>query len=477
MSDTVHKPTKAVEAMRMACEKGRALMGGTTAMRSAGEKYLPKFSAEEEMDYRARLNMSWLFNGYLKTVRDMSGRVFEEPVKILTENATLATWAENIDLEGNDLSRFAGEVFKDGLSGCGISYILAEAPPREGDMTRGQAAALGIRPYLVHLKVEDILGWRAESVSGVMVLTMLRIMETVTEPDPEDEFSDIEVEQVRVYTLNRSETSQYVSVRLYRKDNKGKKWVLFDEYDTEMDEIMLAPFYANRTGFMTGGPLLDDLADVNIAHWQSQSDQRTILHAVRTPVLFITGYDDQGGEAPLVISSSKAIVTTNTEADAKWVEHGGQAIGDGRTDLKDLEFQMQAFGLQLVVARRSGDSATAATLDAKKETSILAMIADNLQDTLELALGWMADLGGLGLSSVEVEVCKKFTEDEITVEELALMQRDVVAGLLSKEAYYDARRKAGLIGENVTAEDDQERVMSEGAGLGGDTLEGGADDR
>ena len=55
---------------------GNALMGGTKAMRKAGQEYLPKFAQEAKEAYDARLKSSWLFNGFRKTVRDMTGREF-----------------------------------------------------------------------------------------------------------------------------------------------------------------------------------------------------------------------------------------------------------------------------------------------------------------------------------------------------------------------------------------------------------------
>ena len=79
MSDAVAKRSEASARMLNSAAKGRALMGGTSAMRTAAEKYLPRFGAESHDAYTARLNSSWLFNGFRKTVRDMTGRVFGKP--------------------------------------------------------------------------------------------------------------------------------------------------------------------------------------------------------------------------------------------------------------------------------------------------------------------------------------------------------------------------------------------------------------
>ncbi len=461
MSNSVAIRSKESEAMVSACAKGRALMGGTEAMRAAGETHLPKFPAEDREAYNARLGASWLFNGYRKTVRDMSGRVFSKSVE-LGDGSTprVVDWCENVDLAGRDLSTFSRDVFEDGID-AGISYIFVDAPPRSGVVTQAQAAMQNLRPYMIHLSVESILGWKSEAINNAQTLTQLRIMETISEQNPKDEFSQIEVKQVRV--LDRTDAG--VQTRLYRQVeavNKAGEWELFGEPTISgLTEITVVPFYANRAGFFKAKPLLDDLADVNIAHWQSQSDQRNILHFARVPILFAAGRPEEDG--PLVISAGMATVSSNPDAKLEWVEHSGSAIGAGRQDLKDLEFQMEAHGLQLLVAQ--SQSATGATLDAAKETSILAMTADALKDTLEQALIWMAQYGGLD-ASVEVKVNKEFGAGMMTAQELQLLLTAVNTGQLSRETFLNELARRGMVQPDLNIADEVERIQDEG----GDSL-------
>jgi hypothetical protein len=99
---------------------------------------------------------------------------------------------------------------------------------------------------------------------------------------------------------------------------------------------------------MAGAPALQDLADLNVAHWQSQSDQRNILHVARVPILFGAGIpDDVEGQPGFKVSAGSFTRATDPAAKLMFVEHSGAAIGAGDADLKNLEFQMQAMGLQL----------------------------------------------------------------------------------------------------------------------------------
>lgn len=456
MSDTVAKRTATVAAMVEAGAKGRALMGGTDAMRGAGETYLPKFKAEQAEDYTAKLNSSWLFNGMRKTVKDMTGRVFDKTVEIPDAPQQIKDWCENVDMQGRDLSVFAAEVFKDAFV-PGISFIMVDAPRRDGETTREQAATMGLRPYLVHLRVEDILGFKTALYGNALALSQIRIFETVQEENPKDEFTQVDVEQVRV--MDRMDGGVYV--RIYRK-SKDKEWAVFDDYVTEAGEITVIPFYAQRTGFFTGEPVLEDLADVNIAHWASQADQRNILHYFRVPILHASGRQDDG---PLVISAGMAVTSSDPLSRLEWVKADPAPIVAGRTDLKDLEFQMETLGLQLLVARTGNAGATGAAIDNVKETSTLAMMADSLKDALEQALTWMAFYGGLGEQSITVQVNKDFGVIAMTPQEVLAMQKDVAMGYLSLETYMEERKRRGVLRPDLDTADEIERIETEGGGL------------
>lgn len=458
----VDERSPVVAAMMEKARIGYSLMAGTRGMREAGTRYLPKFPAESQEHYDARLKLSWLFNGYRKTVNDMTGRIFEKPITYGDDiPQPVLEMLQNVDLQGNDLSVFAREIAEDAISGSGVSYILVDAPPRDGVVSRAEAQAQNLRPYMVHVKLSDILGWRTATVANVQVLAQVRIMESVTEPD--GAFGEVEIPQVRV--IDRTDAG--VTVTLWRKvkaANEREVWQVYQEpFLTGLSEITLVPVYMRRSGFMAGDPVLDDLADVNVAHWQSQSDQRNILHVARVPILFGAGIPE---DRPIEISVSSATVTSEPSAKLEWVEHSGQAIGSGRQDLKDLEFQMEAFGLQLLVSKPQ-QSATGETLDAKKETSQLSMMADALQDALEQALYFMCDYAGVPRQG-SLMVNKDFTVAAMSAQELTALLSAVNTGTLSRETFIRELVRRNVIAE-VDPMDEAERIEAEGGGADGIT--------
>jgi len=466
MSDSVAKPSGEIEAIRAASLPIRDLTRGGAHMRTRGRAYLPKFAAEDDEDYNARLASTWLFDGVGKTIEDMNSKVFAKPVT--AESATdgdlsedVTAWTENVDMEGRDLARFAKDVFHEAQR-AGTSYIMADAPPRPAGLTRAQVAALNIRPYLVLLTVDDVLGWKWANIGNAPRLTQFRIAETVSEPDPKDEFAEVSVEQVRVLDLphENGAVTGTVNVRIFRKTKVGNKenWTLFEEYGTDMQEIMVAPVDLGRTGFFMAEPVHLRLAEINLAHWRVQSDKANCLHKALAPLLFMKQLDvDADGD--LVKSAGYGFLANSEAADMKYVEIAGQGIAAARDELKDLEFQMQAMGLQLLVSKTGNNTATGDAIDEGKQNSRLGMWADILQDALELAFSWMVDLAGLG-EAVNIVVNKDFAADALSHLDMDALSKMHLSGVISARTYINEAKRRGVLSENVNPDDEEELVAS-----------------
>ena len=289
----------------------------------------------------------------------------------------------------------------------------------------------------------------------MVTLTQIRIAEKITIQDPSDEFKDASIDQIRV--LDRLPNG--VQTRLYRKQAGSQKWMEYEAatVNTAIREITVVPFYANRTGFFIGEPMLDDLSDVNIAHWQSQSDQRNVLHYARVPILFGAGMD---AKAAITIGATEAVMASDANAKLAWVEHSGKSIEAGRQDLKDLEFQMETFGLQMLTARTNAQSATGEALDANKETSQVSMTADALQDALEQALEWMAMYGGMQ-TEVTVSVNKDFGVSFMTAQEVTALLSAVKDGALSRETFLKELIRRGVIRSDLDADEEADRIAED----------------
>jgi hypothetical protein len=456
MTNSVAKRSHEVQEMLERSEPIRDLVKGGEHMRQLGEKYLPKFPQETDDDYQARKKSTWLFDGVGKTIEDLTGKVFEAPITLQETGTDLDVWAYNVDLETRDLSQFSRQVFEDAQR-TGISFVMVDAPARPEGLTRLQAQQGNYRPYFVHLRLEDIYGWKWQIIGNVPVLTQIRICEEIS-AEGDDEFNSDEVEQIRVLTLPTEENrvTGNVFVRIYRK-NKKDDWVLVEEYGTEMTRIMVKPCDIGRTGFFEAKPVHSRLAEINLAHWRSQSDQANIMHHARAPMKFFHGYSKEDLEG-FTESAGYAFWSSNENAKAGVLEHSGAAIEAGRTELKDMEFQMQAMGLQLIVSRTGGSTATGDMIDEGKINSRLAAWADVLKDCLEQCFMWMAELGGIQVPEIVVSVNKDYAANAMSHLDMQAIKDMHLAGVISRQTYINEAKRRNILSEDVDPELEAELV-------------------
>lgn len=430
----------------------RTLVAGTPAMREAGELYLPRWPSEDRDSYKARMNCSVLFNATGKTVLDMAGKVFVKPLVLEKDvQKEITAFAENIDLTGRHINVFARDVFADALQ-PGIGYIYVEAPPaitkEDGSAgTRADYEAAKWRPYLTYIPMENLIGWKSTIIDGAEQLTQIRIREHVTIED--GPYLEQSIEQIRVVSV----TGTGLVWETYRQpsDALGKNsgvWAPHETGTISLPAIPLAPVYLNRSGFMTGKPPLADLAQLNVMHWQSSSDQRNILHVARVPILFGAGFDDKES---MTVGSNSMFRSNSTEAKLTYVEHQGAAINAGRDDLKDIETQMQTMGLQLLVPT-PGQTATGEIRDNAKENSPLAAMARGLQDALEQALGFMAQFLNVAADGDKaggsVVVNTDFGVSGGTGD-LQYLTQAVIGGKLDEETYLNELKRRGTLSDSV----------------------------
>lgn len=441
-----------------------ALMEGTPAMREGKTTYLPQWPNEESGSYTARVATATLFPAYRRTVRVMAGKPFSKDVTLSEDTpASIKTWADDIDLQGVSLHSFAAEMFEEsfyGLAGILVDYPRVEPAPN-GVRTVAQVEATGARPYWVRVKHEQILGWKAANIDGKMKLTQLRLMESVEEDD--GEFGTKCVAQVRVLEPGKWRTYRASEIKA---DNGA--WKLFEEGVTTLADVPFVPLYGSRMAFMMGVAPLLDLAYLNVKHWQSQSDQDTILHVARVPILAIIGADDQ---SCLTVGTSSA-VKIPLGGDMKFVEHTGAAIEAGQKSLESLEQQMIQTGAELLVKKPGDRSATEAAGDQEGNKSDLQRMTEAAEDSLDQALQFMADYARLGTGG-NVSLFKDFGAATLSDASATLIKDLQAAGLISKETAIVELQRRGVLSAEIDPEDELEQAEKDGPPPG--TLTDGVD--
>lgn len=413
MSDPTIKSARiaALDSKWSMCD---SLFGGTSTMRAAGVAYLPRNPKEDEADWIVRLNRTTLFNAFKRSVQQAAARVFADDIKLLNFPGEVTIFSDDVDAQGRDITQFCKSVFVDALV-RGVSYVLIDFQRREEQpLTLADAIASGDRPYWVPVQATQLLAAHSTFDGGVERLTHFRFYEHITDVS-EDGLEEKQIAQVKSFT--QKSKNEPVTYTIYRKTDAG--WQIYDEGALiGIPQIPVVPIYTNRTGFYIGSPPLMDLAETNVAHWQSTSEQTNILHVARVPFLHIKGIqaanDKDGNPVEFELNVRKALTAGE---DAKWVETSGASLAAGREDLIELQSRMDQLGLSLVSPRSGGTTATENSINAAEANSLLKDMALALSDSLEQAIWLTSFYLGIPETVGTVEVSTKFAVDLVTTSE------------------------------------------------------------
>lgn len=443
---SVRDPTAAVEAMAGPWQLVTDLLGGTDAMRAAGKERLPQWQGEPDEAYRTRLSIATLFPAFARTVDVLTGKPFSKPVTLSDDvPARVREWADDVDLQGRDLHAFAAHICGHAV-GYGWAGILVDVQQADGVRTVADERARGLRPYFVDVHARNLLGWRSARINGVETLTQLRVLECVVEPD--GPFGEKAVEQVRVLYPDHWE--------VWREDEtrpEDDQWFLYAEGPITLGRIPFVPIYGERHGFMQGRPPLLELAHLNVEHWQSKSDQQTILHIARVPILFGKGLAD----TPIMVGVGQAVVADEQHADLKYVEHSGAAIEAGRVSLLDLEDRMRQVGAELLVIKPARQTVAQTMADNEPGMCALQRIVQDLEHGLDSALGLMAEWVGEAPAG-NVQIFQDFGVSSLADGSMDLLREMNVDGTLSDETLFHEAQRRGFIRPETVWEDEKTRI-------------------
>jgi hypothetical protein len=435
---TVRDPSKAVVAMGKNWTILDDLMEGTLVMRNKREAYLPQEEAESVEAYEARLERTFLYDGLSRSIKHLVGKAFSNALTFDGMNASWEDWFKNIDLCGMPIQMFAQEAFKSALK-YGHAGLFIDYPNMPPNATLADEKRLNARPYLSLRHAPSILGWRTGKIENLKTFTRVRLLECRGNPESEWD-DDGEVEVVRVLEQGSWTT--------YEEDADGNWLVSGHGTTSPVIDIPLVPIYFDKDhGLLCSIPPLMPIAFTNVAHWQSQSDQRNILRVARVPMLFGSGIDPEKFEGEMTIGSNRMVCVSEAEADLKFVEHTGAAIQAGQTDLENLEDQMATFSAEKLMTSPGNTTATASAIGSRDSTSPLGLMCDAFEEGFNRAFELMAEFAGLD-SSPKMQMSRDFGIIGNT-SDLDALSTARGKGDIDRKTYLVELKRRGVLAENT----------------------------
>ena len=413
------------------------LLKGTRGIRQGHRKFLPQFPREADESYDVRLSKAVLSPFYKRLELLLAGMLTRKPVRLTDVSDQVTEQLFDVDLQGNDLQTWLFTTARIALR-YGHVGVLVDAP-RAGENGR---------PYWITISPRELLGWRTEIIDGKQRLTMLRIAETVTVPD--GKYGEKDVERVRVLTPGAYE--------IHEKDEKGD-YKIVDEGRTSLSEIPFAVAYANRTGVMESMPPLDDIAELNLQHYQVSSDLSNILSVSAIPLLAIYGFPQSAEEISAGASEALALPET---ARSEYIEPSGNSFDAQFKQLEQIENKINGLGLAAVLgAKLVGESAEAKRIDRSQGDSTMMVIAQQMQDLIDNCLRFHAEYLQQPVAGSS-QVNRDFMGQRLEPQEIQALLQLYTAGTITQDTLLTELANGDVLSEDFDIEEEVEATQNGG---------------
>ena len=413
------------------------LLGGTYKIRKGHRKFLPQEPREQDFSYDNRLQRSVLAPYYVRLERMLAGMLTRKPVRLDDVSDQIREQLFDVDLQGNDLNTWLYNSSRIALR-YGHVGVLVDAP-KAGDNGR---------PYWATYSPRDIIGWRTEIADGKQQLTQLRLTEKILIPD--GLYGEKEVEQVRVLTPGAFE--------IHQKDQKGDFRVV-DEGRTSLSEIPFNVAYSNRTGVLESIPPLADIAELNLQHYQVQSDLSNQLHISAVPMLAIFGFPQSAEE---ISAGPGEAIALPEGSDARYVEPQGNSYDAQFRRLEQIAAQINELGLAAVLgAKLVGETAEAKRIDRSQGDSTMMVVAQQMQDMIDNCLRFHADYlqeRNAGSSLVN----RDFMGSRLEPQEIQALLQLYTAGTITQETLLLQLEAGEVLGDDFDVEQELEATQTGG---------------
>jgi hypothetical protein len=473
-SDTPQYKAPLYHEMYNRWEMCRDVFAGTEAIRAnsaapGGKNYLPQHPAEDDDEYQLRTGRAEMFPGFQHSVKGLTSIVFRNDPELQSDvPKEIADQWENIDGAGNHGSVFARNVFEEAMT-VGHSLILVDMPvaPQFGRrISVAEERGLGLHPYWTHISPEQVYSWRTEVINGVVTLTQIVIHEQLNYAA--GIFAVGVMSRYRV--LRYDHATGEVTYEIWDQTMSNLPEFVESGFIRGVNRIPIVVVYAGqRRGPLHSMPPLLDLAYANIAHTQVLCDHRYALYLASVPLLVFKGrpaaqlVNDDGTPKKTTIGPNVAIDVSET-GDVKYVEHSGNALGQTRQELKDLETRMATLGLAMLQHEtRAAETAEAKRIDKSEKDATIATAARSLIDALETAMDYHAQfLGYPPGSGGSIYMDLDFNIELMDAQTMQAIIGMVSAGQLSLQTMWELFMNRGVLPEDLDTELELTRIESSG---------------
>ncbi|MBX0289713.1 DUF4055 domain-containing protein [Hymenobacter sp. HSC-4F20] len=429
-------------------------IAGQRAIKARGKLYLPELIGHEKESNDAYLERASFFNATGRTVEGYVGMAMRKPLTLKGPEAILG-WRDDITLTDESLDDLAADCIRETLRSR--PGVLVDMEVSTGPLTAAQAAALQLRPYLTLYKAESIINWERARINGAYRLKNVFLQESYADDD-----GKLKV-QIRQLSMNSGQYEQIVW-----REAVGKSWVEYSRVTPLKNggPIMEIPFYpisADKPTIEVGPPPIEDLVDVNIAHYRNSADLENGVHISGLPTAVIIGYQQPDNAGPIALGTSTALVIPDMGATVEFLQVGSEGFSSIEKAMDRKEQHMAALGARMVAPeKKQAETAETASIRRGGENSVLAALVGVVSRQLTKAVTFAADWMGYETKDILVELNKDLVPWNVTFDDLAKAWSLVQQSAFSKDVFGGLLAYAEIVPDDFNYEEDQEKVVEAG---------------
>lgn len=460
-----------VKDMLPVWERIRAACSGERAVKALGDKVLPRpnaadLSTENRARFDAYLFRAVWYNASGRTSEALTGHVFsKEPV--VTLPPTMKAMENNVDGSGVTLPQQAKAALRNVLQ-LGRGGLLVDYPKTDGAVSRQALLDGHIGPTIVLYEPEQITNWQTSAQGSKVFLDLIVLRETISTPGNNEFESGVAVQ----YRVLKRTPETGVTGHIYQKQGEGEsadyKEVLELAYQPTnhsgrpLQEIPFVFIGAQSNDHTIDTPPLQDLTDLNFAHFRNSADHEEACFLVGQPTPWVSGLTQEWVDNVLkgtIMIGSRACIPLPNGGQAGLL----QALPNTMPfeAMKHKETQMVALGAKLVQDKEVQRTATEASMDQAAETSVLVSCATNVFKGYEMALKYAAQLTGGEETGIAFELSEPLSRNPITPEVAQAIMALWQGTLVDFEEARDLLKKSGW----AWKEDDKVKAANEAEGF------------
>ena len=432
---------------------------GEKVIKEAGEQYLPKLSAHSPDEYKTYKHRAYFYNAVRRTHRGLHGSLFRKPVEFSTPAGMGAKLNIcNITQDGQSFQAFM-RILGHELLLTGRFGILA-------DFKADQANS----PYLAGYLAENIYAWRLKTFEDREIVDRVVLLESEVVPTEYGATTQLLIRVLRLDPSSNGSGKMVYSQTIIRpnptdpKSTPTRQNIAVNIRGRTLDYIPFVFFNAMDLRAECGPPPLEDIASINVSHFQSTAhlEHGRFYAGMPTYVTAGSGANKLPGlpegltnTNPLTVGPS-FVWELEENAKAWLLEFTGHGLTFLENAVDSKQLQMQSLGGRLISSTRraAAMSDEAWQLLETGDEATLMDVAQVCDEGVTKALAYLGDiLGEIPADSVHVpskhkilvEFNKEFVRSELTARELRALQALAERGHIPQDVMYYALREVGVI--------------------------------